>query len=94
MSELHLRVYSNRSELILADGTTQTFHEGGMSEATKARYVRIVTELSNGYLELQILACRDRSLDLDFSSLAQMHRLLLERLVQSVTETTFANAFG
>lgn len=85
MSELHLRVYSNRSELILADGTVQTFHEGGMSQAAKARYARIAVELSNGYLERQILACRDRSSDLDFSSLAQTHRLLLDRLIQSVT---------
>jgi hypothetical protein len=78
MSELHLRVYANRSELILPDGTVQTFHEGGMNQATKARYSRISAELSNGYLERQILACRDRSSNLDFSELTQAHRLLLE----------------
>ncbi len=80
MSELHLRVYSNRSELILADGTVQTFHEGGMSQAAKARYTRIAVELSNGYLKRQILACRDSSSSLDFSSLAQTHRLLLQSI--------------
>lgn len=85
MSELHLRVYANRSELILSDGTVQTFHEGGMSQAAKARYTKIAVELSNGYLERQILACRDRSSNLDFSSLTQAHRLLLDRLIQSVT---------
>lgn len=85
MSELHLRVYANRSELILADGTVQTFHEGGMSQAAKARCARIALELFNGYLERQILACRDRSSYLDFSSLAQTHRSLLDRLIQSVT---------
>ena len=58
MCELHLRVYSDRSELILSDGTVQTFHEGGMSQAAKARYARIAVELSNDYLERQILACR------------------------------------
>ncbi|PIG94803.1 hypothetical protein [Gloeocapsopsis sp. IPPAS B-1203] len=85
MSELHLRVYANRSELILSDGTVQTFHEGGMSQAAKARYARIAAELSNGYLERRILACRDRSSNLNFSSLAQTHSLLLDRLIQSVT---------
>jgi hypothetical protein len=85
MSELHLRVYANRSELIFSDGTVQTFYEGGMSQAAKVRYNRIAVELSNGYLERQILACRDRASNLDFSSLTQAHRLLLDRLVQSVT---------
>lgn len=85
MNELHLRVYANRSELILSNGTVQIFYEGGMSQAAKARYSKIAIELSNGYLERQILACRDRSSDLDFSELIQAHRLLLERLVQSVT---------
>lgn len=85
MNELHLRVYANRSELILADGTVQTFDEGGMSQAAKDRYTRITAELSNGYLERQILACRDKSSNIDFSNLAQTHRLLLDRLIQSVT---------
>lgn len=85
MSELHLRVYANRSELILSDGTVQTFYEGGMSQAAKVRYNRIAVELANGYLERQILACRDRSSNLDLSSLTQEHKLLLDRLIQSVT---------
>jgi hypothetical protein len=85
MSELHLRVYANRSELILPDGTVEAFQEGGMNQAAKTRYRKIATELSNGYLERQILACRDRSSNLDFSELTQAHRYLLDRLVQSVT---------
>ncbi|WP_235656750.1 hypothetical protein [Fischerella thermalis] len=85
MSELHLRVYGNRSELVLPDGTVQAFHEGGMNQAAKARYRRIAVELSNGYLERQILACRDTCSNLDFSELTQAHRYLLDRLVQSVT---------
>jgi hypothetical protein len=85
MSELHLRVYANRSELVLSDGTVQAFHEGGMSQAAKTRYRKIAVELSNGYLERQILACRDRSSNLDFSELTQAHKHLLNRLVQSVT---------
>jgi hypothetical protein len=85
MSELHLRVYANRSELILPDGTVQAFQEGGMNQAAKTRYKKIAVELSNGYLERQILACRDRSLNIDFSELTQAHKYLLDRLVQSVT---------
>lgn len=85
MNELHLRVYLNRSELIFADGTVQTFHEGGMNPATKARYARIANELSKGYLERQILLCRDNSSSLDFSGLDQIHRQFLDRLIQSIT---------
>jgi hypothetical protein len=85
MSELHLRVYQNRSELILPDGTVQAFQEGGMNQAAKTRYKKIAVELKSGYLERQILACRDESSNLDFSELRQTDKNLLNRLVQSVT---------
>ena len=88
MSELHLRVYDNRSELVLPDGTATVFKEGGMNQDAKIRYGKINQELSNNYLENQILVCRDRSLDLDFSVLQQDHRSLLENLVQSITSET------
>lgn len=85
MNELHLRVYINRSELVLPDGTIQYFQEGGMSQAAKTRYKKIAVELSTGYLERQILFCRDYSSNLDFLALNQVHKYLLDRLVQSVT---------
>ncbi|MEJ6481322.1 hypothetical protein N0Y54_08265 [Nostoc punctiforme UO1] len=85
MNELHLRVYTNRSELVLPDGTIQYFQEGGMSQAAKIRYKKIAVELSTGYLEKQILFCRDYSSNLDFLILNQAHKYLLDRLVQSVT---------
>ena len=85
MNELHLRVYINRSELVLPDGTIQYFQEGGMSQAAKTRYKKIAVELSKGYLERQILFCRDYSSNLDFLALIQVHKYLLDRLVQSVT---------
>ena len=85
MSELHLRVYTNRSELILPDGRVQAFPEGGMNQEAKIRYKKIAGELSTGYLEEQILACRDKSSNLDLSQLTEDHRYLLDRLVQSVT---------
>lgn len=61
MSELHLRVYTNRSELILPDGTVKVFSEGGMNQATRVRYQKIARELANDYLEKQILICRDEA---------------------------------
>jgi hypothetical protein len=85
MSELHLRVYQNRSELILPDGTSQTFPEGGMNQAAKARYKKIATELATGYLEQQILLCRNQSSPLDFSQLAPVQKDILDKLVNSVT---------
>jgi hypothetical protein len=85
MSEIHLRVYLNKSELILADGTVQTFQEGGMNQSTKLRYAKIVQELSNSYLEKQILYCRDQSSNLDFSQLTQTQKYLFDKLVQSMT---------
>ncbi|MBN3891724.1 MAG: hypothetical protein HWQ43_22055 [Nostoc sp. JL31] len=85
MNEIHLRVYTNRSELVLPDGTIQYFQEGGMSQAAKIRYKKIAVELSTGYLERQILFCRDYSSNLDFLTLNQPHKHLLDRLVQSVT---------
>ena len=85
MNEAHLRVYNNRSELIFSDGTVQSFPEGGMNLATKARYKQIGIELASGYLEGKILICRDRSSDLDFSRLTQEQKDILNKLVQSVT---------
>jgi hypothetical protein len=85
MNELHLRVYTNRSELVLPDGTIQYFQEGGMNQAAKIRYKKIAVELSTGYLERQILFCRDYSSNLNFLILNQTHKYFLDRLVQSVT---------
>ncbi|OKH35641.1 hypothetical protein NIES2101_37485 [Calothrix sp. HK-06] len=85
MDELHLKVYNNRSELVLPDGTVESFIEGGMNQSAKIRYKKIATELSNGYLERQILLCRNSLSNLDFSQLSQEHKLLLGTLVNSVT---------
>ncbi len=85
MDELHLRVYISRSELVLSNGTIQSFPEGGMNEAAKTRYKKIILEFSGGYLEKQILVCRDNSSNLDFSQLTQEQKNLLDKLVQSVT---------
>ncbi|QSJ19043.1 hypothetical protein JYQ62_10055 [Nostoc sp. UHCC 0702] len=85
MNELHLRVYTNRSELVLPDGRVQLFPEGGMSQAANIRYKKIAVELSRGYLERQILLCRDDSSNINFLQLIEVHKYLLDKLVQSVT---------
>ncbi|MFB2917082.1 hypothetical protein [Aerosakkonema funiforme] len=85
MSELYLRVFTYKSELVLPDGTTQVFLEGGMSQSAKLRYQKIATELANGYLEKQIIACRDNLAILDFSQLSLISLDTLNRLVESVT---------
>lgn len=85
MSELHLRVFRDKSELVLPDGATQVFLEGGMSQLAKLRYQKISIELSNGYLEEQIILCRDNLAVLDCSQVSESHIDNLNRLVQSVT---------
>jgi len=61
MSELHLRVFHNKSELVGDDGKIEVFLEGKPSQNAKLRYQKITGELSNGYLERQIIYCRDRA---------------------------------
>ncbi|MBD1896469.1 hypothetical protein [Coleofasciculus sp. FACHB-129] len=85
MSELHLRVFIDKSELVLPDGTTQVFLEGGMSQTAKLKYQKIALELSQGYLEKQIILCRDNLAALNLSQLSQTHIGILHKLVESVT---------
>jgi hypothetical protein len=49
--EPHLRVYANRSVLVLEDGSEFVFEEGKQSEQAKARYEQIVKQLQSGWLE-------------------------------------------
>ena len=85
MSELHLRVFRDKSELVLPDGTRQVFLEGGMNQSAKLRYQKITVELSHGYLETQIIRCRDNLGAIDFSQLNQIHTATINTLVESVT---------
>jgi hypothetical protein len=85
MNERHLRVYIDRSELVLPDGTIESFPEGGMNQAAKIRYRKIISELSSGYLEREIKVSRDNSSNLSFSEITEEQKNLLDRLVQSVT---------
>ena len=85
MSELHLRVFNDRSELVLADGTTQVFVEGAMSEAAKQRYIKITSELSDNYLEKQIIYCRDNADRIHFLRINQNYISQLIKLVEALT---------
>ncbi|WP_414619559.1 hypothetical protein [Calothrix sp. CCY 0018] len=85
MSEVHLRVFNHRSELVLPDGTTQVFIEGAMSEAAKQRYIKITSELSDNYLEKQIVYCRDNVEKIDFLQIDQNYIDKLKKLVDSLT---------
>lgn len=85
MSEVYLRVFNDRSELVLADGTTQVFIEGTMSEAAKQRYIKITSELSDNYLEKQIIYCRDNVDKINFLQINQDYIDKLKNLVDSLT---------
>lgn len=81
--EAHLRVYTQRSEIINEDGSSQVFLEGTTDALTKARYQRIITALRDGYLIRQIeLARVPESLE---SEVTKAHKILLETLVEAVT---------
>lgn len=85
MSELHLRVFSHKSELVSPDGTIQVFNEGQMNRETKLRYKKITEALAKDYLEQKIIFCRDNAQDLEFPELNQDYMLIFNQLVESVT---------
>ncbi|MEI6043023.1 MAG: hypothetical protein WCS37_01410 [Chloroflexota bacterium] len=85
MPELHLKVFSNRSELVKSDGTTEIFTEGPNNPQTKARYKKISDALKNGYLENQILLCKENPERLNITQIKEEHIQLLEILVSSLT---------
>ena len=56
-----------------------------MSQSAKLKYQKIAEQLSNGYLEQQIIRSRDNLAELDCSRLSQIHLDTLNKLVESVT---------
>lgn len=85
MSEQHLRVYADKSEFVYPDGTVEIFFEGISNPETQQRYRNIQQAFASGFLENQILRCRDASVPPDFSALSDTHLGLLDKLVTSVT---------
>jgi 5'-deoxynucleotidase YfbR-like HD superfamily hydrolase len=80
--EPHLRVYSNRSVLVLDDGSEFVFEEGKQSELAKARYEQIVKQLQSGWLEQLYgnLLSASEQFELDDESVQ-----LLNRITDAVT---------
>lgn len=54
-SDYHLRVYEDRSELIVPGLNPEIFEEGELSAPAAARYAKIITELESGFLEKTLL---------------------------------------
>lgn len=85
MTELHLKVYVNKSELVRPDGTIEIFLEGPTSGEAKRRYQKIKTVLENGYLETQIIRCQTtEASELGFLGLKDDDIALIERMVSSI----------
>jgi hypothetical protein len=80
--EPHLRVYANRSVLVLEDGSEFVFEEGKQSEQAKARYEQIVKQLQSGWLEqlYENLLLASEQFELDDTSVR-----LLDRITDAVT---------
>ncbi len=83
--ELHLRVYRHRSELVRPDGGKDVFLEGAQSAGASVRQKAIVEVLKGGFLEAQIIMCRDQPGQLVSSQLSEAHRQLLDQVVEAVT---------
>ncbi|MCX6382726.1 MAG: hypothetical protein NT023_25145 [Armatimonadetes bacterium] len=85
MSELHLRVYANRSELVQPNGKSEVFLEGATSVEAKERYAHIVKSLQNSFLRQQIELCRDKPHECELSVLTALQRRLLDAIVGAMT---------
>src|SRR5215216_1935620 len=84
MSNYYLKVYSDRSELNY-DKKSEIFLEGPSSVDARLRYRDIESGLKDGFLEKQIVLCRDNPSGIDYSGLINQHTYLFERLVGSIT---------
>lgn len=84
MSELHLKVFADRSELVRPDGETEVFEEGPASAGAKARYQKIKGRLSDGYLDGQIILCKEHPGRIGLDRLGEEHTELLDGLVSSM----------
>lgn len=78
--EMHLDVYSDRSELHLED-RVMVYHEGFQNLETQKRYELINSTLSDGYLEKLMEEIENE----DFDSLSDENKALLKDLVAGIT---------
>ena len=81
--EPHLRIYQDRSVLVVADGSTETFWEGPPDEETKRRHSKIDKVLHDGYLTDLFEGLRKQAIAPAVLDSEQM--AILEQLVNSIT---------
>lgn len=85
MKEYHIRVFADRSELVLPDGEEKIYLEGPNNAATQKRYKKIATALERGYLREQIRLCREEPEKLLSNALSEEDQNLFNELVDSMT---------
>lgn len=84
-SEYHVRVFLDRSELILANGEREVFLEGANSPETKIRYKKITEALESGYLKEQILLCKEEPEKILSNQISEDDQKVFDGLVSSMT---------
>ena len=86
MSELHLRVYENRSELVYSNGEIETFSEGKPSKEASRRYRSIEDALGKGFLKDEIELCQTGGgLGTELQQLEERDFSLISGLVNALT---------
>lgn len=86
MNGMHLRVYSDKSELVHSNGKAEIFPEGKTSDKARRRYRRIERALREGFLKEQIELCKSRvEAEQEFSELHARDAGPIAGLVDSIT---------
>ena len=84
-NDIYLRVFREKSELVLPDGSTEIFLEGAMDTAAIHRLKRIVYAFSQGYLEKRITTLKESANEAQLVTLSEQEVYLLERLINAMT---------
>ena len=79
----HLKIYQDRSVLVIADGSMETFWEGPPNKASRRRHSDIDKAFKDGYLTDLIVKLRSQEITPGSLDLEQL--TLLEKLVDSIT---------
>lgn len=82
---IHLRVFRERSELILPDGKTEVFFEGAMDAAARQRLKKIMQSFTNGYLDNRIIAAKEGTTGDSLAKLTDQEIVVLDRLIGAMT---------
>lgn len=86
MSEIHLRVFLNKSEFHLGEEAPNIFYEGPTSKEALRRIKAIKDRLESGFLQDLIVSLTKKGAEsIDNSKIAASTKKSLDRLVESVT---------